>query len=392
MLTRYWRNWKAKAQLFGPHNRRLCFFSARSLCFHECGPVNNDSRPRLQPYEGLAQVWHGVASSSQANYPAFIASLVERRKIEVRSILDLACGTGTMTIRLAQIAPEVVGLDSSKPMLTQAQARCAELPKVKIVHGDFRDFQLGRLFDVVVCATNSLNYVRDVAELEAVLRNVAEHVRPGGLFLFDAYTDAGMRLLSGSYLHFVTGGKRIAMHFKYDRKLRKEEAEVLMPAGIEIHHRIPIDPGDVAAAALHSGLALEDYFSNAILPGWLYTGPFSFYVMRRDGTCPWCIPSRRSTIANRPQKSPWHTTRHCCRVSCRSRRHASGPGRRSSGRATAANSGHTPQPTRPAAAPASSRRKPPAPNYRAWPKSSGTGRPSRDGPGGECWPDNRSPN
>src|SRR5262249_8526045 len=158
----------------------------------------------------------------------------------LRSILDLACGTGTLTMRLAEIAPEVIGLDASESMLIQARARCSTLSGVQFRRGDFCSFQLGRQFDAVVCAFNSLNYLTDIGELVAVFRSVALHLRPGGLFVFDSFTRKGMLSLSGLYLHTEVNGRRFAMRFDYDPRLRKERALVLLPAGIETHWRIPI--------------------------------------------------------------------------------------------------------------------------------------------------------
>jgi len=283
MHNRFVRTWWAKIQLVGLRRRQpASSFYARELCFSECAVDNNASRPRFRPYEGLAEVWDDYARSFQSNYPAFFTNLAKARQITLQSILDLACGTGTLSTRLARIAPEVVGLDASEPMLVQARSRSSEVPGVRYVLGDFRKFALGRSFDAVVCACNSLNYLASVAELRAVFQSVAEHLKPDGVFAFDTITDVGMQTLSGSYLHVKKPGKRFVLHFQYDRERRKERAEILMPTGTEVHTRIPIDPKDVADASQDSGLVLEDYFTSAFWPGWWYTGSGSFFVLRRE--------------------------------------------------------------------------------------------------------------
>lgn len=287
MLNQFWRTWLAKAQLIGSRPLRpASLFYAKKLRFSEYEADNRASRPHFQPYEGLADVWQDYASTFQWNYPAFLAKLAKAKQITLRSILDLACGTGTQSTGLADIAAEVVGLDVSEPMLVQARSRSSELPGVRFVAGDFRKFQLGRSFDAAVCACNSLNYVGNVAELREVFRSVAEHLEPDGRFVFDTFTDAGMQMLSGSYLHVKTGGKRFVVHFQYDRKQRKERTEILMPWGTEVHTRIPIDPTDVAEASRDSGLVLEDYFSSCLWPGRWYTGPVSFFVLRSERAPP----------------------------------------------------------------------------------------------------------
>ena len=90
---------------------------------------------------------------------------------------------------------------------------------------------------------------------------------------------SGMQIVSGCYLHVNVPGKRFVLHFQYDRKQRKERAEILMP-GNRGSCSNSHDPNDVAVASQDSGLAIEDYFLSALLPGWWYTGPVSFFVLR----------------------------------------------------------------------------------------------------------------
>ena len=137
-------------------------------------------------------------------------------------------------------------------------------------------------FDVAARACNSLNYACEIGELAPssdVSRSTFGHK---GLCVFDTITEAGMKVMSGFYLHVQLDDIRFAIHFEYDKKSRKDRAEVLMPFGSEVHSQIPIDPADVVAAAKNSGLVLDDYFSHAHLPGWWCTTTGSFFVLRRE--------------------------------------------------------------------------------------------------------------
>ena len=183
--------------------------------------------------------------------------------------------------RLARFVPEVVGLDASETMLSRARARLADNPNVRFVQGDFRDFSLGRTFDLVVCEMNSMNYAAGAGDLGAVLRCVAQHLRLGGRFVFDTTTAAGMRQMSGLYLHAEGVAGRFVIRYKYDLSTRRQRAEVHTPSGIELHERTSIDPAEVATAALGSGLAVEEYFTGALLPGRWYTGTHCFFVLKR---------------------------------------------------------------------------------------------------------------
>ena len=278
---RRWQTWRAKARLLAPvyRPRGGHFFGYHRLLYPDLRGV----RSELRPYDGLAAVWEDYARRAQPDYPPFLDVLAGNRGRSIRSVLDLGCGTGTLARRLAKGGREVVGLDISEPMIAAARVHCAGMPTVRLMAGDFRTMRLGRRFDAVVCGFNTLNYLSDPGELRAILQRVADHLSPGGLFLFDAVTDGGMRMLAGGYLHVKAGGGRFAIRLEYDAGRRRETAEVLLPAGVEVHRRVAIDPKDVAAAARATGLRLEDYFSRATVPGWLHTGQVSFYVLSLGG-------------------------------------------------------------------------------------------------------------
>jgi len=257
-------------------------FYSHTLHFAEYSEEFLRTCPQLKPYEGLASIWHDFASRTTPNYSAFIRHMAKGEQLTSWSVLDLACGTGVLASQLSRYARDVTGLDLSEAMIEQARAKTPRSRETEYVLGDFRDFNLGRTFDFAVCGCNSMNYVNNIAELRTILVSVAKHLRPGGLFVFDTLTELGMRILSGLYLHVKIGATRFVMRFQYDPEIRKENAEVLMPLGIETHVQIPIDVQDIFDASCNSGLELVDSFSSAFISARRYTGPFRFFVMRRS--------------------------------------------------------------------------------------------------------------
>jgi SAM-dependent methyltransferase len=116
-------------------------------------------------------------------------------------VLELACGTGRLTIPIASDGHEVVGLDASPAMLRRArqkaeswtsgsQARragadvCDDLD-LTFVEGDMRSFDLGRQFPLVIVSCNSLAHLITNDELKACFSTVLRHLAPGGLLAFD---------------------------------------------------------------------------------------------------------------------------------------------------------------------------------------------------------------
>ena len=238
--------------------------------------------PSLRSYERLAAIYHEYAKSFCPNYAAFLHALARKCRIELRSILDLACGAGTITTQLAPLVREVVGVDSCPEMLAAAAKLCKPHGNVRLVESDFRDFDLGRRFDAVICGSDSLNYLAEPAELVRVFRCVARHLTPGGLILCDALDDRGMRHYSGKFIPIELDGTECGIVLRYDPVRREDNALVVFVSGIESHRRVPIEPDDVLRAVTDTGLTVLDWFSVAGFGLLKYGGVRNFYVLRRS--------------------------------------------------------------------------------------------------------------
>ena len=105
-----------------------------------------------------------------------------------RGILELACGTGIITIDLARTGSDVTGLDISETMLAIAGRKVAELPpparsRVRLVKADMARFDLTRRFAMVFIADNSFRELPTRKDLLACLRCIRWHLRGGGRLL-----------------------------------------------------------------------------------------------------------------------------------------------------------------------------------------------------------------
>ena len=103
-------------------------------------------------------------------------------------VLELACGTGLLTVPMAGIASGIVGLDRSAAMLASARTRAARSgAHCEFVEGDMRHFALGRTFDLIFIARNSLLHVLTTEDLLSTFASVRSHLAPGGMFAFDVF-------------------------------------------------------------------------------------------------------------------------------------------------------------------------------------------------------------
>jgi SAM-dependent methyltransferase len=135
-------------------------------------------------YRAFARFYDAV-QGDRADDAAYLRDLLARHRPPVESVLELACGTGSI---LAQLRAdyEVTGLDASPEMLSVAAAK---LPGVRLVEADMTQFALGERFDAVACVYDSINHLLEFAQWEALFDRVVEHLSDRGVFVFDVNTE-----------------------------------------------------------------------------------------------------------------------------------------------------------------------------------------------------------
>ena len=143
-------------------------------------------------------------------------------------VLELACGTGRLTIPLARAGLDVTGLDAAAPMLALAGRKAAAAgARVQFVKGDARRFRLGRRFKLVFLAFNSLQHFGRPEDLAGLFASVRRHLAPGGRFVFDVPNPDPRylvrdpdELLPVAYYDDPSGKGKVLVNerFSYDKK------------------------------------------------------------------------------------------------------------------------------------------------------------------------------
>jgi ubiquinone/menaquinone biosynthesis C-methylase UbiE len=125
---------------------------------------------------------------------SYLQNVLQRHPVAGKYMLDLACGTGTLALLMAERGWHVTGLDASPAMLAQAQQKKAEAEPgqhINFVQGDMRHLA-GVVppdsFHLVTCIYDSLNYLHSEADLAVCFGAVSSVLAPGGLFIGDMNT------------------------------------------------------------------------------------------------------------------------------------------------------------------------------------------------------------
>ena len=150
-------------------------------------------------YEALAVSYDRL--TNDVDYEATVAfyrEILQREGLRPRTAVDLACGTGSVTVILARMGLEVTGVDLSEEMLTVAQQKLWEADlQTRFVCQNLRDLHLARGVDLAVCALDSLDYITDPGDCEQAIRRVYKALNPGGIFIFDVNTPEKLRAMDG---------------------------------------------------------------------------------------------------------------------------------------------------------------------------------------------------
>lgn len=118
-----------------------------------------------------------------------ICSLLARHGLNRGLLLDLGCGTGTLSVLLAKAGYEVVGADISPDMLAVAQEKAfAAGQDILFLCQDMTRLDLYGTLDAAVCTLDALNHLPSRAAVEEALRRVSLFLNPGGVFIFDTNT------------------------------------------------------------------------------------------------------------------------------------------------------------------------------------------------------------
>jgi 2-polyprenyl-3-methyl-5-hydroxy-6-metoxy-1,4-benzoquinol methylase len=143
----------------------------------------------MKPLEGLdiyddAEFYDQEFAQRGHEIPFF----VKQGRLAGGAVLEVACGTGRITLPIARTGVAITGLDVSRPMLELARRKAeAEGLAVKWLEQDCRQINTGQAFALVFSATNAMQHLQDVDSVNAFLTSAGNALRPGGRLVLDVF-------------------------------------------------------------------------------------------------------------------------------------------------------------------------------------------------------------
>lgn len=128
----------------------------------------------------------------------FYWQILAREGLTPRTAVDLACGTGSVAVRLAEKGLRVTAVDMSEHMLSEACQKAQDMENPPLfVCQKLQQLQLPRGVDLAVCALDSLDYITDPQDCREAIRRIYRALNPGGCFIFDVNTPEKLQAMDG---------------------------------------------------------------------------------------------------------------------------------------------------------------------------------------------------
>ncbi len=144
----------------------------------------------MQPYTGFASVYDMFMDNvPYEEWADYVQSLLKKFKIEKGLLLELGCGTGSMTRALGAKGFDMIGIDNSEEMLQIAREKNSDKEDaILYLCQDMREFELYGTVSAVISVCDSMNYILTEDDLLRVFQLVNNYLDPQGLFVFDLDT------------------------------------------------------------------------------------------------------------------------------------------------------------------------------------------------------------
>ena len=211
----------------------------------------------MESYEFLAGCYDELTTDVRySRWADYIEKHFARSALPIHTVLDLACGTGSLTAELMGRGYEMICADRSAEMLSVAVEKCRDLegePPIFLCQS-MEKLDLYGTIDACVCCLDSVNYVTNPRQLKKAFERVHLFLMPGGLFLFDINTPDKLRGLDGGMFIDETDDAYCVWRAEYSPRRRictygmdifRLEEDGRWSRGEEVHEEYAYEPDEL---------------------------------------------------------------------------------------------------------------------------------------------------
>lgn len=150
-------------------------------------------------YNDLASIYDKLMDDiDYTHWTEYLNEHIEKHRAPGKVLLDLGCGTGSISISLAQKGYSVTGIDISTEMLTQAEQKARELGvNINFFHQDIRELDLDFQVDIVISTFDTFNYITEKQDLIKVFQGANRSLKDKGILIFDINTQYKLEKVLG---------------------------------------------------------------------------------------------------------------------------------------------------------------------------------------------------
>ncbi len=249
----------------------------------------------MSSYDFLASSYDELTTDvGYSAWADYLEAHFRRKGLPGRTVLDLACGTGSLTWELALRGYEMIGVDRSPEMLAEAAAKSRDDVEISPIFlcQSMDKLDLYGTIDACVCCLDSVNYVTDPKQLKKAFARVWLFLMPGGLFLFDINTPAKLRGLDGQVFLDETEDTYCVWRAEYEKRsricsyfmdiFRLDPDSGLWERGEELHRERAYEPEELISFLREAGFQDIRQYGNLKLRAPREGEERIFFVARKD--------------------------------------------------------------------------------------------------------------
>lgn len=249
----------------------------------------------MASYEQFAQIYDWALNELPYDeWLLYIEKIFEHFQASPKLVLDLGCGTGSMTNLMAGKGYEMIGVDLSEDMLAIAREKAKENDvEVIYLNQDMAELDLYGTIDGVISCGDALNYVLDEEDLLKAFKKVNMFLNPGGLFVFDMNTIYKFREVLGNKTYAENHERSSYIwenYFYEEESINEYEVTIFIENDQgtfdktrEVHHERGYKVEEVKALLDKAGMKLEAIYHDQSFEPVKDTTERMYFVAREQG-------------------------------------------------------------------------------------------------------------